>query len=340
MKKCLAFLIIVAFASLTTCENWIMEKWWVEDERQPGSIVYVPGDTVYIEVPGGEKIVYIDVIHEVVTTIIEEHWNTISVYIPVVTTPPPPELIAERIEILGIDFILFSGDQDGYNEGPYMGAVSFLTPAEKARNDEIIKAFGEQLYDQWMIVEAEQAVPGYDPGAAGSTIPYFLLLHGHANPVDNTAAERAELRDLSIHRSNAVQNAVTGLNFPLPSPPPTEPTIPYLGAHYPLAANGLIGTGLYNTAAHFATTDFGALSPLTPITNPATGVPGPTVTIPTTAGERLDNLANLISIRGYGGGKTLIGSTPTYAALNRRVEAILFTIHREKSTVPPIIIEP
>jgi len=334
-KKLLIFVLILAFTCLiVACENPIIERWWVDSDRDPGhgGGGGGGGETIIIEVPGppgppvlipGPPPEFIFVEQIVIETIIEEHWETIIAYIPVLVDQPPT-VIAEHIEIIAIDFIIFAGNADGFNAGPFGGAITSLTPAEISRNNEIVHEFAMELVTQWDKVQAFYPPPPGQTSADNPEIPYFLLLHGHANPVDNTPGEGLELRNLSMHRANAAQNAITGQNFEptFPSPPTFLPNFPSYGTR----AQTLRPPG----RVEFTVTPFQIRDPSNVLVNRTAGAGA------TLSPAEIASLTDLISIKGYGGGRTLTGGNPTYAALNRRVEAILFTIHRVPQTLPPI----
>jgi hypothetical protein len=263
MRKIKALLIIglVFFASafFVTCDfqNHIIETWWVE--REAPDYDYV---TIIKDVP---IIIYETIITEmpVIQTIIIETILVETIHeIEYVTLPP--EILLQHIEIIAIDFIIFSGDSTRYN-GPHgPTATSDLTVQEQNTNNSIVNDVLQTLLS--------------DPDC-------FLILHGHANPVDFTQAELDLLNEISTARAVSVRDAIAWLHddvirtLPLGQTPPVAPTIPEMAADHPLA-------------------------------------------------ERM-------TTRGYGGGRNIAGSSPSYAGLNRRVEAILFKVTEDAGARMP-----
>jgi hypothetical protein len=148
----------------------------------------------------------------------------------------PPQVWLESITIVDIEYIIFSGDAKIYNDkSPTPGGTS-LTTQEKATNDDILSAMAEMLRNT----------------------DYMLILHGHANPVQNTPQEALELTQLSLDRANSVRDRLESV---------------YAGT------------------------------------------------------EPLDKR---ITTKGYGGERNVsVSGSSAYSSLNRRVEAILFTINTE-----------
>jgi len=331
--KWFVFVLILAGICFITCENPIMERWWRDKEPE---VVIVPGPGY----PGGPGPVgpsgpeYIFITQIVVETIIETEtiYETIIAYIPILVDQPP-SVIAQHIEIIGIDFIIFAGNADGFNTGPVPPATTQLTPAEIARNNEIVREMAMELVTQWDLVQEFYITNPGSPSDLNPNIPYFLLLHGHANPVDNTPGEGLELRNLSMHRANAAQNAITGVNFEsrFPNPPTFLPNFPSYGSRsQALRSPPGPPTGSPDTARiEFDIDPFQIfISPNVPGTRPAGATLSP---------AEKDSLTDLISIKGYGGGRNLTtAGSSTYASLNRRVEAILFTVRNVPQTPPPI----
>jgi hypothetical protein len=291
--KWFVFVLMLAGMCFFACENPIMERWWRDREPEVIIVPSDPGEPAPAPGPSGPpQIIFVPQI--VVETIIEEHWDTIFVMVPTIVQ----QRIVEHIEILEIDFIIFAGDQDQFNGLPFGTAVSALTNDEISRNNLIVRQFGKAIFDQWALVQSTGGVVADNPN-----LPYFLILHGHANPVIGDANELLDLRNLSTHRASSAQNAITGLDFwtlgrfPSPVPPLLDPYPQVWRSNYILD----------NPPAVFAQAPYN----LTP------------------GNSLLASLSDLISIAGYGGGRTLQSSNPAYASLNRRVEAILFTVRRE-----------
>jgi len=307
-KNLIIFISILAFTCLiAACENPIMERWWVDNNRShvcppgdpnhvcpPGTIILVP--SVVVEIVEKEVIEYI---YEYIYQIIIPHWPTV---------PPPSlpaiEVIAEHIHILNIDFIIFAGNQEQFNLGPGAGASTYLTPEETRRNNFIALEMAQSLDYQW-----ERIIMG----SATDEFPYFLILHGHANPVTGTLGEITELTALSENRAASVKREMTGLGFDNTIDP-----------------NLNLITSLTDDIPYFPPFEWGGV-----FNRPLGSVPGEDgLGYDRVAdADRIATLSDFIRWAGYGGGKTMIGtgSTP-YASLNRRVEAILFTIARDKAT--------
>jgi outer membrane protein OmpA-like peptidoglycan-associated protein len=145
----------------------------------------------------------------------------------------PSQVLLQSISIVDIEYIIFSGDATSYNDkSPTPGGTS-LTTQEKATNDDIVNVMAKMLESK----------------------DYLLILHGHANPVDNTPAEAEVLKQMSLARADSVRSKLESVY---------------------------------------------------------------------TGGEPLNNR---ITTKGYGGERNVsVSGSSVYASLNRRVEAILFTI--------------
>jgi len=258
----------------------------------PGKTVYLPGDSVFIEVPievpvPGETI-YIEVpvpgpteIEYVRVEVLVPEYIDRPVYIEkevivkvevpgptvIVEKPMPPEILMQHIEIINIEFIIFSGDQTKYNWRSASATGTNVTFQEQLSNNEIVNGLVEQLKE--------------NP-------EYFLILHGHANPVYFSQAELLELNQISTGRADSVRDAVALV---------------------------------YNN---------GVLS------SPSTPPPSQTI-LPMTPNH---DLSGRITTKGYGGGRNVAGPSSTYAGLNRRVEAILFTITTDSETKPVEPVDP
>jgi len=93
-------------------------------------------------------------------------------------------VILQHVAIIGIEYIIFSGDSETYNgNSPYPSGTS-LTAQEKNTNNATVAAMARSLADN---------------------SEYLMILHGHANPIDNTPAEKAELERISLNRARAVE---------------------------------------------------------------------------------------------------------------------------------------
>ena len=95
----------------------------------------------------------------------------------------PAQSILQSIQIIDIEYIIFAGGARIYNGDPVPITGTALTAATKSTNTSIINASVAIL---------------------DSNVNNLVLLHGHANPVDNTQAEIEELKELSLARANAV----------------------------------------------------------------------------------------------------------------------------------------
>jgi outer membrane protein OmpA-like peptidoglycan-associated protein len=144
-----------------------------------------------------------------------------------VPTPPTKEVILQRIRIIDIEFILFSGDARIY-DGPSPTGGTNLTAAEIATNDANITAMANALL---------------------ANPEYMIILHGHANPVTFTPAERQDLMSLSMDRALAVEAKLKekydALNMP-PVEPPFSPraSSTWYGGERNLAASSSTYAGL------------------------------------------------------------------------------------------------
>lgn len=229
-------LTVLVCAFFTTCDNPIMDKWWVSKDNP--DYAYVP---ITKDVP---ELVY--------ETVVE------TIY---VDKPLPPEVLMQYISIINIEYLIFSGDQTQYNYPKGTNATSNLTLQEQESNNSIVKQLVETL-------EENDGNNGHQK--------YYLLLHGHANPVYNTSEEIAELTQISTERAESVRDAmalyeINHSGLPAPTDPPTA---------------------------------YGTLTPM----------------------AKDDPLAGQITVKGYGGGRNMSGTSSSYAGLNRRVEAILFMV--------------
>jgi len=256
-KKLVLIFIMLIFVCFTTCDmqNPIMEKWWVEPENEYIAII--------------KNIPYVEYIYE---TIYEQL---------------PPTVTAQNINIINIEFIVFSGDQIEYNVNAKSPAVSHTTAPERKSNEENIISMAKELRTN----QGEVKTPGKSE--------YMIILHGHANPVLGTEAEKIELTQISTARAKDVEkrlldiyNYIDGGNTPA-APVYTDGTPP--------APPNLTTPPVPNYAHE---------------TNPNNDIIGPT-----------HDLTGRVFVRGYGGGNTL--SSGSYQGLNRRVEMILFEITTE-----------
>jgi len=247
-KIIFSFSLLFAFFFFSTCnfENPIIEQWW-ETEQDFNYVAIIKDVPLLIY----ETIIEKEFIYE---TIIQQLPPEIKyVYID---RPLPPEILLQHIDIISIEFIIFSGDQVKYNWPASLTATSNVTLQEQKTNNEIVKQIEEELK------ENEE---------------YFLILHGHANVVTGSLQEASELTQISNDRAESVQDAIAwvynGNLLPPETNPPVQTNIDEMDPSHELAAR--------------------------------------------------------ITTRGYGGGRSIAGSSTAYAGLNRRVEAILFKVSTE-----------
>ena len=170
MKKMFAFcLITLICAGFSACnlDNPIMAKWW--EEKEP-DFYFV--SSIIKDVP----IVTYETIYE---TVIEK----VFVYENL-----PPHIILQRLQIIAIEYILFSGDQPEYNGDAPPGGTS-LTATERDRNDDIVNLMVDQLKK--------------NPN-------YLIMLHGHANATSEKLDEAsvADLIRISKERAEAVKKEI------------------------------------------------------------------------------------------------------------------------------------
>jgi|GEM_PF-1635711 len=255
-----------AFLCFSTCdfENPIIGQWW-EEEQDYNYVAIIKDVPLLIY----ETIIETEIIYE---TIIETIFQQLPPEIQIeyeyvyVDRPLPPEILLQHIDIISIEFIIFSGNQVKYNwpvPPPPPTATSNVTLQEQNTNNEIVKQIVEELK------ENEE---------------YYLILHGHANVVTGSLQEASELTQISNDRAESVRDAIA---------------LVYSGGSLPTPANLPSQTVI------------GAMDPSHP-------------------------LAERITTRGYGGGRSIAGSSTAYAGLNRRVEAILFKVSTEGTGSMPI----
>ena len=183
----LIFLVLTAF---TTCENPIIKQWWTSSDNPDNNYDY---DYIAIQkdVP---KIVYETIIEEkVIYQKIESMINITSpVFVPD-NKPIPPEILMQYINIVDIEYIIFSGDSITYNGPAVSPAITNLTTQERTSNNNIV-------------INVENAL--FDNDGSGATNTFFLILHGHANPQNpNDSVEAAELARISQARADSVFDA-------------------------------------------------------------------------------------------------------------------------------------
>jgi len=99
----------------------------------------------------------------------------------------PPQIILQTINIIDIEYIIFSGDQKDYNKGAPTATGTSLTPQEITSNDTTITAMAQALKDH---------------------PDYLMILHGHANPTTSAPGEIPALTQLSLDRANDVNRVL------------------------------------------------------------------------------------------------------------------------------------
>ena len=247
-----------AFLCFSTCnfENPIIGQWWEEEQELDYNYVAIIKDVPLLIY---ETIIEKQVLYEKIFQQLPPEIKTEYVYID---RPLPPEILLQHIDIISIEFIIFSGDQIKYNWPAEPPANSNVTLQEQNTNNEIVEDIVTNL---------------------SANVEYFLILHGHANVVTGSLQEASELTVISNARAESVRDAIAyfyggGTLTPGANPPP-QTVIGAMGDSHPLAAR--------------------------------------------------------ITTRGYGGGRSIAGSSTAYAGLNRRVEAILFKISVEGTGTMP-----
>jgi len=173
------FILIFTFVTLTTCENPIIDKWWVEEEEVEVEYDYI---ALIKNIPIYEAIIEKEVIYEY---IYEKIYIKLppEIIIEYVERPLPPEILLQHIKVVDIEFILFSGDQTLYNEPSDIPGGTNLKDEEIKLNKIIIEEMAKSLKD--------------NPNQ-------LIILHGHANPVTNDDEELEDLKVLSTKRAEAV----------------------------------------------------------------------------------------------------------------------------------------
>jgi len=188
-KKVLIFLVVAALglSFFTACENPIIKKWWVQDDTntEPNYITISQNITEYI-------------------------YETIVAEMPTVKI--------QNINVIDVQYILYSGDQQEYNADAKLGANTSITTEVKNANNKVIVQLAEELRDH----------PGYK-----------LILHGHANPLTSDEGEITELTWLSTERAKSALSVLSNFyndgttdypplpcSIPLPADPSFTTTTP------------------------------------------------------------------------------------------------------------------
>ena len=230
-------------------ENPIISRWWVDEPDYVALTRDVP-----IEV----------FVYETITEYIDLPYATV-----------------QNINILQIEFIIFSGDQVKYNESADGAAATHTTVQERNSNERNIFSMAQELLDSG---------------------EYYIILHGHANPVTGTDVERIELEAISKARAKDVEKRLFDIYDVLDAG--SIYVAPVYSGNPPAVSNGSV---LFPVITHQNN----------PNVNP----------IPPDHG-----LSKRVFVKGYGGGRNLGSGSGSYAGLNRRVEMILFEISEEVVT--------
>jgi len=166
-------------------ENPIIEKWWGSEEPEYYAIIKSTPIFIY------ETIVEEKVIYKEIVEYIQLPPEKITEYVDVDKTLPP-EILLQYITVINVEFILFSGDQSVYNADSNVQSGTNLTDGEKATNNKIVSETADIL---------------------SKNTDHLVILHGHANPITNTASEILELQTLSLARANQVADKLRS-NYP------------------------------------------------------------------------------------------------------------------------------
>ena len=284
IKNAVFILIILVCFSFTTCnvDNPIISTWWTEEDIEP--------DYDYVAIIKNVPLLIYETIvedHYIYETVEKIIYDTVYVDTPgetiYIERPLPPEILLQHIDIKAIEFIIFSGDQTKYNWSADKNAASHLTKQEQETNNTILQEMLEDLEKE-------------------GNEDYFLILHGHANPITGTAEETLELSNISNARAKSVRGAIGWVcdhdgDLPELYDPP-KGIQPEQGP-------------------------------------PNLGTPDPSDDDNFPQMDVNHKLFKRITTKGYGGGRNIAGSSVTYAGLNRRVEMILFTVSTDAGAVLP-----
>ncbi|MCL2833842.1 MAG: InlB B-repeat-containing protein [Treponema sp.] len=101
----------------------------------------------------------------------------------------PPTEIIQRVRIHGVYYVNFAGNSITYNGPPVWPGTTSLKPLEIDGNNSSIKS----------VCDIMNAHPDF-----------IVQLSGHANPIDNTDEELAQLIEISTARSDAVSKILQG----------------------------------------------------------------------------------------------------------------------------------
>jgi outer membrane protein OmpA-like peptidoglycan-associated protein len=128
---------------------------------------------------------YITIIKEIISSVPPEeiYLYLTDEQIRYVIQAQPPSVILQAVNIIDIEFIVFSGNTTSYNGTAPAGSTN-LTAQERSSNDAILNGMAKALFQH---------------------PDYLIMLHGHANPTTFTDGETLELTQLSIDRANSVE---------------------------------------------------------------------------------------------------------------------------------------
>jgi len=283
-KKWFIFVLILICVCFTTCENPIIRQWWVKEEEEDfdyiALIKSIP-EVVY------ETIIETETIYEYITVVIPD------VVIEYVDRPVPPEILMQYIDIIGIEFIIFAGESIVFNGPPERDA---LVPQENPGIVHGATDLNPEERKTNLLIAAEMTKTLIEEPE------YFLILHGHANPVEGTQTEAIILEYISLERAKDVAVIIRKLYYAM-----KNSISGWSGRTWP-SIMADIKTGTITEADIRAITGYTSTD--------------------------LEDLDKRMTTKGYGGGRNLSSPSSTFAALNRRVEAILFTIETDPIPKP------
>jgi|GEM_PF-4676545 len=193
--KCFAFAPIVTVCIfLSACHNPIIGTWWEAHEPEPGYhtlIKQLPPEIHYI-------------INEIITTIVVKD----------------PTVIVQSMEIIEIGYIIFAGEQVGYNEkAPGPGGNTWLTQLQYDTNNAYITSMVNALRgnSELLLVVHGHANPTLDPGAPGYEellIELAEIASARANNVTNVFLSRGIASERIRTNSFAGNRTVSDPNHP------------------------------------------------------------------------------------------------------------------------------
>lgn len=152
-----------------------------------------------------KKYLTVDDIKEIIASVdpavlIEYLTNEQKIYI---ITQQSPEKFLQSLTVISIEYVIFAGNSASYN-GPALNGGTNLTSQLIGTNNNIVTSAAHLLFDN------------FDKN-------YMVLLHGHANPVENTPQEIADLMELSTKRAESVEEQLKKELRVLKGVPTTDP---------------------------------------------------------------------------------------------------------------------